>query len=79
LRERRACSSSKLVYAACKSNDTIRQDLHKSKMFIRGAAREPSMPEAKPAHSRVMSELTAVLIACCLAMLAVGDKRLCRR
>ena len=31
------------------------------------------MPEAKPAHSRVMSELTAVLIACCLAMLAVGD------
>jgi MFS family permease len=31
------------------------------------------MPEPKPAHSRAMSDLTAVLIACCLAMLAVGD------
>jgi DHA2 family multidrug resistance protein-like MFS transporter len=31
------------------------------------------MPEATPAHSRVMSDLTAVLVACCLAMLAVGD------
>jgi MFS family permease len=31
------------------------------------------MLESKPAHPGVMSDLTAVLIACCLAMLAVGD------
>jgi predicted MFS family arabinose efflux permease len=31
------------------------------------------MHEAKPAHSQVTSDLTAVLIACCLAVLAVGD------
>jgi len=31
------------------------------------------MLESKPAHPGAMSDLTAVLIACCLAMLAVGD------